>query len=210
MAAPSFNPNIARSYVERDRPTEEHAGMTLVQARHWFILVALTLALFGAEALTAEPEWAASTDDRVCRHNGHPRGTWLYDLCRRTLAQKRAESAPVKTTDPGALLDQQDKRVCRLKNNFLDRLHCKEERAAARRKGVARPFTKAEEDQLRAEEERRRYFTWYGCYVEQQFSRDRYRLACGTGLTTSVDVACTGVECPEAEEEADRVKKAKP
>jgi hypothetical protein len=168
------------------------------------------VALFGAEAAVGEPEWAASTEDRVCQHNGHPGGTWLYDLCRGNLAQKRAKSAPVKTTDPAALLDQQDERVCRLKSHFFDRLQCKETRAAARRNGVARPFTKAEEDHLRAEEERHRYFTWYGCYVEQQFSRDRYRLACGSGLTTSVDVACTGVECPEAEAEADRVKKAKP
>jgi hypothetical protein len=156
----------------------------------------------------AEPDWAASTDERVCRQNGHPKGSLFYDFCRRNLVQKRAEATPPKPKNPAALLEWQDERVCSLKKSF-DWLACKSERAEARRKGLARPFTKAEEDQLSAEEERRRYFFWYDCYVMQQFSRDRYQLGCGKGITTTVEVECTGVECPEAEEESERIKNAK-
>jgi hypothetical protein len=170
--------------------------------------IALAVALVGDRALAGQPHWAASTDDRVCRRAGHPRGTSLYDFCRRNLARKRAESAPAKSRNIDRLLDQQDERVCGLKKSF-DWLQCKDERAAARRKGLARPFTKIEDDQLRAEEERRRYFFWYDCYVMQQLSQDRYTLGCGKGITTTVNVQCTGVECPEAKAEAERINNAK-
>ena len=170
--------------------------------------VALAVVLVGSPAALAEPDWAASTDDRVCRRAGHPRGFWLYDFCRRNLAQKRAEATPAKPRSSAALLDQQDERVCSLKKGF-EWFRCRDERAEARRKGLARPFTKAEENRLSAEEERRQYFFWYDCYVMQQLSRDRYRLGCGKGITETVEVECTGVECPEAEAEAERIKQAR-
>jgi hypothetical protein len=171
-------------------------------------VIALAVVLVGNLAAAAESHWAASTDDRVCRRAGHPRGTSPYDFCRRNLARKRAESAPAKSRNNEGLLDQQDERVCRLQYGF-EWLRCKDKRAAARRKGLARPLTKTEENRLSAEEERRRYFFFYDCYVMQQLSQDRYQLACGKGLTTTVVVQCTGVKCPEAEAEADRINKAK-
>jgi hypothetical protein len=172
------------------------------------VAVALAVALVGGSAGLAEPDWAASSDDRVCQRGGHARGSWFYNFCRRNLAQRRAETTPAKPRNPAALLDQQDERVCSLKKGF-EWFRCRDERAEARRKGLARPFTKAQDDQLSAEEERRRNFFLYDCYVMQQLSRDRYRLGCGKGITTTVEVQCTGVECPEAEAEAERINKAK-